>query len=70
MQKILDGVANFSGILGVALCIVAGLARLLGNFHLGGYQTLTLFNIGMGGMVFSGLLKLDMLLRETRRSHP
>lgn len=68
MGKILEGIANLAGILGVLLCLFAGITRLMGIYHLGGYETLTLFNIGMGGMVFSGLLKLDMLLREIRRS--
>jgi hypothetical protein len=67
MQKVLRSVADFAGIIGILLCVFAGFARISGAFHIGGYQSLTLFNIGMGGMVFSILLKLDSLLREIRR---
>jgi hypothetical protein len=68
MQKILKSVADVAGIIGVLLCIFAGMARILGTFHIGGYESLTLFNIGMGGMIFSILLKVDILSREIRRS--
>jgi hypothetical protein len=67
MQKILKSVADVAGIGGILLCVFAGFARILGTFHIAGYESLTLFSIGMGGMIFSILLKLDVLLREIRR---
>jgi hypothetical protein len=68
MWKILKNVADLAGIAGVLLCVFAGFARIMGSFHVAGYESMTLFYIGMGGMIFSILLKLDMLFREIRRS--
>jgi hypothetical protein len=68
MLKILKSVADLAGIAGVLLCVFAGLARIMGSFHVGGYESMTLFFIGTGGMVFGILLKLDILSREIRRS--
>jgi hypothetical protein len=67
MQKFLKSIADLAGLAGILLCTFAGFARISGTFHVGGYESLTLFNIGMGVMVFSILLKLDVLCREIRR---
>ena len=49
--------------LGVALTIGAGLARLLGMYNLGEFQTMTVFNGGMGLMLIGIVGKLHVLKR-------
>ena len=62
MRKLLETAANIAGVLGPAICLVAGLARVSGHFHLAGYEVMTLFTGGMAIMVFGILLKLEMAL--------
>lgn len=68
MLKIIENLANAAGIAGALICLIAGLSRLAGNYYLAGFEAPTLYNIGIGLMVFSILLKLEILLRETRSS--
>lgn len=68
MQKIIEIIANVAGIAGALICLTAGLLRLAGNYYLAGFEAPTLYNIGIGLMVFSSMLKLEILLRETRSS--
>ena len=63
MTNFLKTTANVAAIVGVLICILSGLYRLLGNFYITGFELLTLYYIGLGMMVFSGLLKLEVILR-------
>jgi hypothetical protein len=47
--------------IGVVICAVSGLARLLGNYHVLGYEAMTLFTGGISLMVFSALMKLHII---------
>jgi len=47
-----------SAILGVAVCLLSGLARLLGYYIIAEYELTTLFIVGVGMMVFACVLKL------------
>lgn len=51
MNKQIENAAIAIAMLGVALTIGSGLARLLGMFHLGSFQVITIFNGGMGLML-------------------
>jgi hypothetical protein len=51
MNKLIKNIATVVAVLGVALTAGSGLARLLGMFHVGSYQTITVFNGGMGLML-------------------
>lgn len=61
MNKLIENLAAATAVLGVALTIGAGLARLLDMYHLGGFQTMTVFNGGMGIMLISIVGKLHVL---------
>lgn len=63
MNKLIDNIATAAAVLGVALTIGSGLARLLGMYHLGGFQTMTVFNGGMGLMLIGIVGKLQTLKR-------
>ena len=43
---------------------MAGAARLTGSYHVASYEAMTLFNAGVGLMVFAVLVKLEVLLRR------
>lgn len=61
MYKNIVLAGSLSGILGVLICFGAGLARVAGYYYLAGYQSTTVFNAGVGLMVFACLVKLDAL---------
>jgi hypothetical protein len=61
MYKSLVLSGSISGILGALTCLIAGLARIAGYYYLAGYQSTTLFNAGVGLMVFACLIKLETL---------
>lgn len=61
---VLKVVSDLVGVLAVLVCLVAGLVRVTGVFYLGGFEVLTLFNAGVALMVFSCLLKLQVLQRK------
>jgi hypothetical protein len=61
MYKYLELAGSIAGILGMLVCLTAGLARIAGYFHISGYESTTLFNVGVGLMVFGCLVKLQNL---------
>ena len=61
MIKMIRTIGDIAAVLGVAVCLVAGLARLAHTFSMGGVSTLTLFVLGIALMVFACLAKLHAL---------
>jgi len=66
MYKNLALTGSIAGILGALICFIAGLARIAGFYYLAGYQSTTLFNVGVGMMVFACMVKLDSLSTQRR----
>ena len=54
-------VGRTAGILGVLLCLAAGISRLTGNYYVADVEATTLFMVGTGLMVFACLLRLESL---------
>ena len=63
MAKLLGMVANGAGLLGIVICLIAGVSRLAGSYHVIGYEALTLFIGGIALMVMACLIKLHQLTR-------
>jgi hypothetical protein len=61
MNKLIELVGNLVGVVGLVVCLFAGLTRLTGSFHAGGFETMVLFNVGVGLMVAGCLAKLHLL---------
>ena len=61
MEKVLDLIGNVTGGTGVLVTFVAGISRLLGNYHLLGFELVTLFTGGIALMVMACLVKLHQL---------
>jgi hypothetical protein len=61
MNKLIEGMGNGIGLLGIATCTVAGLSRLTGEWYTLGFQSMVLFNVGIGLMVAACLAKLHVL---------
>ena len=64
MQQLLATIGSISGVLGALICAVAGLARITGMYHVGGYEATTLFMVGTGVMVFACLAKLEVMSKR------
>jgi energy-converting hydrogenase Eha subunit C len=58
MENLLVMLGRLAGFAGVALCLVAGLARILGNFYLGGFSVISLLQAGMAGLLIGCFLLL------------
>ncbi len=66
MEQLLERSGNAAAILGVLLCLGAGLARVAGAYYVMGYEAMTLFTGGMGLMLAACLAKLHALgMRES-----
>ncbi|MEZ5571783.1 MAG: hypothetical protein R3E64_07135 [Halioglobus sp.] len=61
MYKNLALAGSIAGLLGAAICLIAGLARVAGYYYLADYQSTTVFNGGVGMMVFACLVRLHSL---------
>ncbi len=67
MLRTIEFVANIAGLAGILLCLVSGVARITGQYHVAGFEAMTLFVSGVGLMVFACLLKLELLTRARQR---
>jgi hypothetical protein len=61
MNKFIGIAGDVAAIAGIALCVLSGAARLLGQYAFGGVGTVALFTVGIGVMVFACLAKLHLL---------
>jgi hypothetical protein len=61
MYRLLMWLARLAGIFGVAVILVAGIARVAGAFWLAGFQVGTLFQLGIGAAVIACLAYLTSL---------
>ena len=62
MSKDFLGIAaNIVAAIGVVICAVAGLTRLMASHHLLGFEAITLFTGGIALMVFAALIKLHII---------
>ncbi len=64
MKNSIGLIGNAAGALGLLICAVSGIARIAGQYHLAGFEAMTLFNGGIGLMVAACLLKLHALERR------
>lgn len=60
MKTVLELGEKLLALLGILICLIAGLMRLGGSYHIAGIETLTLFTVGMGTMLTAILLKLHL----------
>ena len=63
METLLIWTGRLAGFAGVLVCVIAGTARLAGAYWLGQFQTTTLLQVGVAGMVL-GCLCLLLALSE------
>lgn len=64
MNRLLDLAGNVAAMLGILVCVLAGVARLTGSYYVFGYEAVTLFIAGMALMVMACLAKLHNLTRQ------
>jgi hypothetical protein len=70
MKQAVAHLGNVAAVLGMLLCLVAGLARVAGMFYVVGFEAMTLYTGGMGLMLAACLVKLHLLggARATKSS--
>ena len=61
MNKLIEIAGNVVAVVGVLICLGSGLARLGSSWYVAGFQTMVLFNVGMGLMLMGCLAKLHAL---------
>jgi type IV secretory pathway VirB2 component (pilin) len=61
MKNLVGLLGNVAGVVGVLVSAVAGIGRLAGYYHMGGFEASTLFSMGVGVMVAACLFKLHAL---------
>ena len=64
MSQLLTNAGTVAGVLGALICLVAGLARVSGSHYFANLEATTLFMVGVGLMVFSCMVKLELLSRR------
>jgi hypothetical protein len=58
MEKAIDTIGTILGVLGILVCVLAGVSRIVGSHYLVGFETITLFIGGISIMVAACLAKL------------
>ena len=58
MNKILNNLGCLAAIIGLLVCLVAGIVRILGNYHFIGMEVSTLLDVGVAMMVAACAFKL------------
>jgi hypothetical protein len=66
MHKNIVILGSITGMLGALVCAASGLARVMGLYWIMGFQSTTLFTVGVGLMVFACLVKLEELASQRR----
>jgi len=66
VERLISLAGNLVAVIGLMMCLVGGVVRLLGNFHLFGYSAMTIFIAGTGLMVMACLAKVELLLLRER----
>jgi hypothetical protein len=58
MENFLVMLGRIAGIAGAVICLVAGFARILGNFYIAGFSVASLLQAGMGGLLIGCFMLL------------
>ena len=61
MDKVFRFAGDATAVLGILVCVVAGVARLAGSYHVWNFQAVTLLNVGIALMIMACLAKLHIL---------
>lgn len=66
IESIIRNLGNAATVVGILLCLVAGVVRLTGSYYLAGFEVMTLLNAGVALMVAAVLFKLELLTRALK----
>ncbi|HHH39109.1 MAG TPA: hypothetical protein ENK50_05995 [Sedimenticola sp.] len=62
MERLLAVVGNVAAVLGIAVCLVAGVSRIMGDFYLLGFSNGSLFQGGIALLLVAMLARLQQLV--------
>ena len=66
MNKLMAIAGTVAAVAGTLICVVSGVARILGIYDVAGVDSIALFTVGIGVMVFACLAKLHLLTLPTK----
>lgn len=58
MNNLVKLAGDLAGFVGMAICLIAGIYRVTGHYHLAGFEAMTVFAAGVALMVAGCFLKL------------
>ena len=58
---------DVAAVAGTLLCVLTGAARIIGVYEIANVDSIALFTVGIGGMVFACLAKLHLLTAQMKR---
>ncbi|WP_428607255.1 hypothetical protein [Sedimenticola sp.] len=64
MNALLEKAGTAAGIVGILICLIAGLVRLSGSYYLSGYGVQSIMMAGIGLIIVACFLKLEHLSRK------
>ncbi|MCW8916187.1 MAG: hypothetical protein OQK24_10080 [Magnetovibrio sp.] len=64
LESAIRNLGNIAAVIGILLCLVAGLSRLAGMYYVAGFEAMTLLNGGIALMVAAILMKIELLARK------
>ena len=67
MNELLLWLGRGVSLLGVLVCAVAAAVRLSGQYFVGGFQAITLLQVGMAAMIAGGLCFLAVLTERSNK---
>ncbi|HJR69258.1 MAG TPA: hypothetical protein VKA43_04400 [Gammaproteobacteria bacterium] len=66
MNKLMGIAGNVAAVVGTLLCALTGTARVFGVYEIAGVDSIALFTVGIGIMVFACLAKLHVLTVQAK----
>jgi hypothetical protein len=67
VERLIVLAGDLAAVIGLMVCLGAGVTRLLGNYQLFGYSSMTIFMAGTGLMVMACLAKVELLLLRDKK---
>jgi hypothetical protein len=61
MEQGIRIIGDIAALIGILVCLVAGAGRIAGQYHVFGFEAMTLFIGGTALMVFACLTKLHLI---------
>jgi len=65
MNNFIELISTYTALLGVALLVGSGLARIMGMYHIGSFEAEAVFSGGMGMLLISIVGRLHLMKKAS-----